>query len=264
MGEAMDYERDTSGADDAMSGSERTLRVLCHELSGLIDGASRYVELARRGCAAGGTPDDTAKYLATAATALGEAARMLRTVRLGRDEARAPISRLASLRPAGESVDHAVDLARTLAMPRGIEIVCRVDEAFRGMGAVPVFPVVNNALRNALEVTPRGGTIELRAAVRPGPDGGQCAEIVVLDDGPGPSRDAEAHAFELGYSTKSGGSGVGLALARSIINDLGGRIALCSRAAVDGRRGGALIASWPIEREQTFGRETGDSEGRAA
>ena len=108
----MKHEQDTSGADSSLDGAERTLRVLCHELSGLIDGASRYVEMARKDCAAEPACQDAAKFLATATTALGEAARMLRSVRLGRDEARAPISRLASLRPAGESVDHAIDLAR--------------------------------------------------------------------------------------------------------------------------------------------------------
>lgn len=260
----MNTERDTSGADHAMSDAERTLRVLCHELSGLIDGAHRYVEMARRDCAQGHDPERIGSFLGTAGTALAEATELLRTVRLGRADERSPISRLATLRPVGESVDHAVDLARTLAMPRSIRVVSRVSAPFRDLGPAPIFPVVSNALRNALEMTPRDGTIELHARVDTDEQGQRVAAILVLDDGPGPSRDAQEHAFEIGFTTRPSGMGIGLALARSIIEDLGGRIELKPRVSVDGRRGGALIASWPVRAERSIGGPAGDAEGRAA
>lgn len=262
--DAMKHEQDTSGADGALEATERTLRVLCHELSGLIDGASRYVEMARGASSETEASGSVDRYLGTASAALSEAGRMLKAVRLGRDAARAPISRLASMRPVGEAVDHAIDLARTLAMARSIEIIARVDDGFRSLGAAPIFPVINNALRNALEMTARNGTIEVRARVETQDSGKRWGVVEVLDDGPGPTDDAERHAFELGYSTRRGGLGVGLALAQSIVHDLGGRITLGSRAAVDGRRGGALTVWWPIREESSIGRGADQSGGQAA
>ena len=60
----------------------------------------------------------------------------------------------------------------------------------------------------------RGGTIELSAQPL---EGG--ARIRVSDDGPGIPRDARARIFEAGYTTKKGGWGIGLPLARRIIEE---------------------------------------------
>jgi signal transduction histidine kinase len=73
----------------------------------------------------------------------------------------------------------------------------------------------------------RGGTIRLGATPRP--EGGAC--LRVADDGPGIPRDLRGRIFEPGFSTKTSGWGIGLSLARRIVEeDHGGSLQL---AAVD-------------------------------
>lgn len=249
--------------EHAVDDAQQVLRALCHELSALVDGAMRYLDLGRRAVTAA-TDDRAAAFLASAGAALKEAATLLRAVESDASDRRLPMSRLGAMRPVVEAVEHAVELARAGAASRSISIVARIDPEFAGLAAAPIFPVVSNALRNAVGMTPRGGTVEVRARVDRADPGRERAVIEVLDDGPGPSREAEEHAFELGYTTRAGGMGVGLALTRSIMNDLGGGVTLTSRKNIDDRRGGALVAWWPVAADERIGRATDDRGGRAA
>ena len=83
-------------------------------------------------------------------------------------------------------------------------------------------------IKNAVDaLAGRGGRIVLRARTRP--EGG--ARVTVRDDGPGIPREIRARIFEPGFSTKKSGWGIGLALARRIVEENhGGHLRL---AAVD-------------------------------
>jgi signal transduction histidine kinase len=71
-------------------------------------------------------------------------------------------------------------------------------------------------VRNALDaLSGRGGKIEIVVDETP-----HHAEIRIVDDGPGISEDVRASLFEPGVTTKSGGWGIGLALARRIAVDV--------------------------------------------
>ena len=61
----------------------------------------------------------------------------------------------------------------------------------------------------------RGGTIRLGASARA--QGGAC--LRVADDGPGIPRDLRGRIFEPGFSTKTSGWGIGLSLARRIVEE---------------------------------------------
>jgi signal transduction histidine kinase len=80
-----------------------------------------------------------------------------------------------------------------------------------------------NLLRNAVEATPRGGevTIEVRAVERD-----VC--LAVRDQGPGLSASARSHLFEPLFTEKGDGLGMGLYVARAIVEAHGGRIVLAS------------------------------------
>ncbi len=76
-----------------------------------------------------------------------------------------------------------------------------------------------NLCLNAVEAMPDGG--ELRVAV--GVAGGRL-EVRVVDTGEGIARDDLGHVFEPFYSTKSDGSGLGLALVHRILQEHGGEV----------------------------------------
>jgi signal transduction histidine kinase len=78
--------------------------------------------------------------------------------------------------------------------------------------------------KNAIDaLAGRGGRIEL-SAVR-GPD--DAAVIRVADDGPGVPRELRARIFEPGFSTKQSGWGIGLSLAKRIVEENhGGQLVL--------------------------------------
>ncbi|MEP7327478.1 MAG: HAMP domain-containing sensor histidine kinase [Gemmatimonadota bacterium] len=74
---------------------------------------------------------------------------------------------------------------------------------------------LENLVKNALDAMQgKTGSIILSAHARNG-----SAELRVLDDGPGVSRDLRRTLFEPGITTKSGGWGIGLALSKRVIED---------------------------------------------
>ncbi|MES2176432.1 MAG: HAMP domain-containing sensor histidine kinase [Gemmatimonadota bacterium] len=71
-------------------------------------------------------------------------------------------------------------------------------------------------VKNAVDaLAGRGGTITLSTAPRP--EGG--ASIRVADDGPGIPRELRTRIFDPGFSTKKSGWGIGLSLARRIVEE---------------------------------------------
>jgi signal transduction histidine kinase len=81
-------------------------------------------------------------------------------------------------------------------------------------------------VKNSLDaLAGRGGVIRLAAT--PLPNGGAC--LRVADDGPGIPRDLRGRIFEPGFSTKTSGWGIGLSLARRIVEENhGGTLQLAS------------------------------------
>ena len=76
-----------------------------------------------------------------------------------------------------------------------------------------------NIIINAIEVMPGGGEIDINASRKDG-----FLKISIKDTGPGVPDDQHDKIFDLFYSTKSGGTGVGLAITKNIIQAHGGNI----------------------------------------
>ncbi|HKC14043.1 MAG TPA: ATP-binding protein, partial [Vicinamibacteria bacterium] len=80
-----------------------------------------------------------------------------------------------------------------------------------------------NLVENALQAVGERGTITVH--VRPGPGR---VELEVEDSGPGLEPEARERIFEPSFSTKTSGSGLGLALVKKIAEDHGGGASLTS------------------------------------
>ncbi len=72
--------------------------------------------------------------------------------------------------------------------------------------------VVVNLVRNSREAMTAGGTLRVSVRRR-----GELVEVRIADTGPGLSPDAREHLFEPFFSTKDGGTGLGLSLSRQIM-----------------------------------------------
>jgi signal transduction histidine kinase len=83
--------------------------------------------------------------------------------------------------------------------------------------------VLLNLLLNGAQAMPGGGELELRLEAR-----GRHARIRVRDRGPGFSPAALRSAFQPFWTTKEAGSGLGLVLARRIVEAHGGTIAIAN------------------------------------
>ena len=78
-----------------------------------------------------------------------------------------------------------------------------------------------NLINNSIDAMPGGGQIEIDANVDAA---GGAIDVTVKDTGPGIPADALDHLFEPTWTTKETGSGFGLAIAREIMSQAGGRI----------------------------------------
>jgi signal transduction histidine kinase len=77
-----------------------------------------------------------------------------------------------------------------------------------------------NLLVNAAQILARGGNVTVRTRA----GGGGEAVLEVEDDGPGIPPEGRERVFEVFYSTRGGGTGLGLPIARQIVERHGGSI----------------------------------------
>jgi signal transduction histidine kinase len=122
----------------------------------------------------------------------------------------------------------AVDACNGQAALKGLELRTELGDA----ALVPCSPrltrVLQNLLQNAIRHTPSDGTVRVCARTE-----GAAIELAVEDSGAGIDAEAAERVFEpfwRGDAARSGeGSGLGLALAKRIVESLGGTIAVESR-----------------------------------
>jgi signal transduction histidine kinase len=95
---------------------------------------------------------------------------------------------------------------------------------------------LTNLVENAIQAMPDGGVLRISAMPR-----GENVAITFADTGVGMDADAAARAFEPYFSTKTGGSGLGLANAKRNIEVCGGAITLASVP----HRGTTIFVSLP-------------------
>jgi signal transduction histidine kinase len=125
----------------------------------------------------------------------------------------------------GALVEDVAGRARPLAEARGV----RLEAAAPGAGTAVVDPAqlrqaLDNLVRNAVEATPAGGLVRLAARREAG---GRAVEVTDTGRGIGP--DELPRIFDLYFTTKPEGTGVGLAVTQQIVTAHGGTIEVDSR-----------------------------------
>jgi signal transduction histidine kinase len=101
---------------------------------------------------------------------------------------------------------------------------------------------VLNVLLNALEACPAGGRVRLFSRLTD-----RACEIEIRDDGPGLPREVLDRVFDPYYTTKPGGTGLGLSVTRGIIEEHGGTIELTSTP----EHGCQVLVSLPLDKLRT-------------
>jgi signal transduction histidine kinase len=145
--------------------------------------------------------------------------------------------------PIEPILEEALEAAATLAAVRGQNLIAEWGSPLPSVRVdrQRILQVLSNLLGNAVKFTPEGGEITLVAHV----DG---AEVVVrvVDTGPGISPEDAARVFDAFWRKERGdrgGAGLGLAIARGIIESHGGAIGVDSEA----EKGSTFRFTLPLE-----------------
>jgi signal transduction histidine kinase len=139
------------------------------------------------------------------------------------------------------TVEHAVMLGRQQALSKGIEIALRKDPSLPEVehDSDQIHQVLLNLLLNAQQAIDAKGKIEVTVEGK-----GSSAAIEVKDNGRGISPEALPNIFRPFYTTKGDGTGLGLSLARRIVEDHQGRIDVTSTAG----KGTTFTVVLPLQR----------------
>jgi len=223
--------------DSLLDGSKSTLETLKGKLSG-----ESILEMATIG--------EVEKRITTAAQALERMSELVHNAMQGPSLSIGSAA-LARSRPVtlAEAVAHAVELLTPMAGQRGVEFNVQLAPTVGDLPSGALYTVVLNAMQNAVESISRRGVrgridITVRHDRAPviggyGRDTRDWLLLEIADDGAGlPAGTDSSRYFDLGFSTKPRGTGVGLAVARNVVQGMGGTIELAPR---EGVRGGAIL-----------------------
>jgi signal transduction histidine kinase len=122
-------------------------------------------------------------------------------------------------------VRQVVDLERFTAEKRGatLDLVAEPAHLVGHVDAAKLHQLVLNLVRNACEAVSVGGQVTVR--VSPSPEDAHC-RIRVTDDGPGIPDHVRTRIYEPFFSTKEGGTGLGMSIVHSLVSLHGGAIDL--------------------------------------
>lgn len=127
--------------------------------------------------------------------------------------------------PAAEAIRDVVTLCHSSAKERGIKIAVDINSTahvkVKSEGVLR--QILFNLVRNAIEASPRGGEIQVRARAA-----ADTLTVSVADQGSGIPPEIQTQIFEPFFTTKSGnntgGLGLGLSISRSLAEAAGGVI----------------------------------------
>jgi PAS domain S-box-containing protein len=204
---------------------------IAHDFNNLLTGIFGHLELALKALAAG---SDAEPHLSSALAA-SESARALTRGLLTFAKGGVPVKQPIRVGPLlGRTIKFALSGSAALAeldLPEDLWC-CEADEGQIGQ-------VIDNLVINALQAMPGGGRLQVAASNRvigsalPGAGrSGRFVEIVVRDTGIGIPTGILPKVFDPFFTTKAKGSGLGLTIARSVVERHSGELLLESTPGV--------------------------------
>ncbi|HTZ82940.1 MAG TPA: ATP-binding protein [Candidatus Acidoferrales bacterium] len=142
------------------------------------------------------------------------------------------------------TVEHAVMLGRQQALAKSVEITLHKDPALPEVehDSDQIHQVLLNLLLNALQAIDKNGRVAVTVEKQ-----GANAVVEVTDDGRGIPPENLPNIFRPFFTTKGDGTGLGLSLARRIVENHQGRIDVTSTAG----KGTTFAVVLPLERAAT-------------
>jgi signal transduction histidine kinase len=227
-------ERDLEGRRrDLMTAVSHDLRTPLAGLRAMVEAIDEEVV---------GDPPSLRRYAREMRRAVGSLSRLVDDLfELAQIDAGA-IERETERIPLDQMVRSAVADLQGRAREKGLVLEASVAQAAGALCSPRLHRVLQNLLHNAIRHTPADGMVRIEASREP-----SGVELAVEDTGEGIAPDALEHVFEpfwqVDPSRSGDGSGLGLALAKRIVESLGGRIEVRSSVAQ-----GSRFAVWVPER----------------
>jgi len=231
MAEDLEIHREAVLRTERLAAIGRFVSGMVHETKNVAAGLGGFLRVLERRL----DPADHDRIISPMREALGQLDELARRMRELSATPRFEKTDLARV------IEHAADLVRIQAEGKGVQLEACVPEGLelsRADGGL-LGHVFLNLLFNGLDATARGGSLRLAANI-------QAEEICVAirDDGPGFPPDTPAQRFlDPFFTTKAGGTGLGLYISNTIVERHGGRLHLANQAD-----GGALVTvTLPVE-----------------
>lgn len=233
------------------------LTSLAHDLNNLLDGSMRQLALARQSldaelsAAAIRELDGVRHHVDTAYQAMERMCDILHASLSGAPGgAASPTVARGKPISLAEAAEHALAVVGPMASEALARLESHIDPAAYTVAAGPIYPLILNGLRNAIEAIERSGrpgVVTLGLSFEHDEEEGTVVLLEIRDTGPGLDVGVSAtRLFEPGVTSKSKGFGLGLAISSEVARDMGGTIELTTS-----REGGAVLrARYPVPQDR--------------
>jgi signal transduction histidine kinase len=193
---------------DRLSAISRLTKGVAHEVKNPLNAILMHVELARLKLSHQDYDLDPQMDIIAS-----EIMRLDRVVKTFLDFTRPVQLNLSEMR-VRDLMEEIASLARPQAAAGGIAIVeqIQVEDSTITVDVDLIKQAMLNVVVNAIEAMPEGGTLRFEAALR-----GDDAEIRIADTGPGIPPDLKEKIYDLYFTTREHGSGIGLAMTFRIV-----------------------------------------------